>query len=81
MHLNRCTIFFIFAYLLGVFKHFPDEPIEESEPNTVSLRRVIPVRDVNDNPPIFRNRPYIVNISEAIPVGSEIEVTTGIKAY
>ena len=32
------------------------------------------MRDVNDNPPVFHNRPYIVNISEALPVGSEIEV-------
>lgn len=53
---------------------FLDEVIAETEPNTVSLRRVIPVRDVNDNPPVFHNRPYIVNISEALPVGSEIEV-------
>lgn len=41
----------------------------------MSLRRVIPVKDVNDNPPVFHNRPYLINISEATPVGSEIEVS------
>ncbi|XP_039748897.1 cadherin-23 [Pararge aegeria] len=60
---------------LEVIISITDEGIAETEPNTVSLRRVIPVRDVNDNPPVFHNRPYIVNISEALPVGSEIEVS------
>lgn len=55
--------------------HISDEGLDETEPNTVSLRRVIPVRDVNDNAPVFHNRPYIVNISEATSVGSEIKVT------
>ncbi|KAL0840760.1 hypothetical protein ABMA28_015943 [Loxostege sticticalis] len=60
---------------LEVIISITDEGIANTEPNTVSLRRVIPVKDVNDNPPIFHNRPYIVNISEATPVDSEIEVT------
>lgn len=38
---------------------------------------MIPVKDVNDNPPVFHNRPYLINISEATPVGSEIEVSNG----
>lgn len=59
---------------LEVIISITDEGIENTEPNTVSLRRVIPVKDINDNPPIFHNRPYIVNISEATPVGTEIEV-------
>ncbi|KAI5631942.1 cadherin domain-containing protein [Phthorimaea operculella] len=59
---------------LEVIISITDEPVENTEPNTISLRRVIPVKDVNDNPPIFHNRPYILNISEATPVGSEIEV-------
>ncbi|XP_041976287.1 cadherin-23 [Aricia agestis] len=63
---------------LEVIISLTDEPTEDTEPNTISLRRVIPVRDVNDNAPIFHNRPYIVNISEATPVGSEIEVNPNI---
>ncbi|XP_045493126.1 cadherin-23 [Colias croceus] len=60
---------------LEVIISITDEGLSNTEPNTVSLRRVIPVRDVNDNPPVFHNRPYIVNISEATPVDSEIEVS------
>ncbi|XP_068630269.1 cadherin-87A [Battus philenor] len=59
---------------LEVIISLTDEGIANTEPNTVSLRRVIPVKDVNDNAPVFHNRPYIVNISEATPVGTEIEV-------
>ncbi|XP_049865838.1 cadherin-23 [Pectinophora gossypiella] len=59
---------------LEVIISITDEGIANTEPNTISLRRVIPVKDVNDNPPVFHNRPYILNISEATPVGSEIEV-------
>ncbi|XP_013134373.1 PREDICTED: cadherin-23 [Papilio polytes] len=64
---------------LEVIISITDEGIANTEPNTVSLRRVIPVRDVNDNPPVFHNRPYIVNISEATPVGTEIEVSPKIR--
>ncbi|CAH2991920.1 unnamed protein product [Chilo suppressalis] len=60
---------------LEVIISITDEGIAGTEPNTISLRRVIPVKDVNDNPPVFHNRPYIVNISEATPIDSEIEVT------
>ncbi|XP_047515658.1 cadherin-23 [Pieris napi] len=60
---------------LEVVISITDEGVSDTEPNTVSLRRVIPVRDVNDNPPVFHNRPYIVNISEATSVGNEIEVS------
>ncbi|CAH2074945.1 unnamed protein product, partial [Iphiclides podalirius] len=60
---------------LEVIISITDEGIANTEPNTVSLRRVIPVKDVNDNTPVFHNRPYIVNISEATPVGAEIEVS------
>ncbi|XP_072941019.1 cadherin-87A [Epargyreus clarus] len=59
---------------LEVIISITDDGLANTEPNTVSLRRVIPVKDVNDNPPVFHNRPYIVNISEATAVGSEIEV-------
>ncbi|KAG7299357.1 hypothetical protein JYU34_016291 [Plutella xylostella] len=59
---------------LEIIISITDEPVAETEPNTISLRRVIAVKDINDNAPIFINRPYIVNISEATPVGSDIEV-------
>ncbi|XP_063531882.1 cadherin-23 [Cydia strobilella] len=59
---------------LEVIISITDEGIANTDPNTVSLRRVIPVKDVNDNPPVFHNRPYILNISEATPVGSEVEL-------
>lgn len=51
-----------------------DEGIYGTEPNTVSLRRVIPVRDYNDNQPTFLGRPYLVSVSESVPVGSVLEV-------
>ncbi|XP_026328265.1 cadherin-23 isoform X1 [Hyposmocoma kahamanoa] len=63
---------------LEVIISITDEGVANTEPNTVSLRRVIPVKDVNDNPPVFHNRPYLINISEATPVGSEIEVKPNI---
>ncbi|XP_052751367.1 cadherin-23 [Galleria mellonella] len=63
---------------LEVIISITDEGVANTEPNTVSLRRVIPVKDVNDNPPVFHNRPYIVNISESTPIGTEIEVTPNI---
>lgn len=51
-----------------------DEGIYGTEPNTVSLRRVIPVRDYNDNQPLFVGRPYLISVSESLPVGSILEV-------
>ncbi|XP_053602394.1 cadherin-87A [Plodia interpunctella] len=59
---------------LEVIISITDEGIAGTEPNTVSLRRVVPVRDVNDNPPRFLNRPYVLTVSEATPVGTEIQV-------
>ncbi|GBP73902.1 Cadherin-23 [Eumeta japonica] len=64
---------------LEVIISITDEGIANTEPNTISLRRVIPVQDVNDNPPIFHNRPYTVNISEATPAGEEIQLNPPIK--
>jgi len=51
-----------------------DEGIYGTEPNTVSQRRVIPVRDYNDNQPTFLGRPYTASVSESLPVGSELSV-------
>lgn len=46
-----------------------------TEPNTVSLRREIPIRDYNDNTPVFIGRPYTTSISESTPIGTDILVT------
>lgn len=42
-----------------------DESLFGAEPNTISIRREIPVRDYNDNAPMFIGRPYSSTISEA----------------
>lgn len=49
---------------------FTDESVGGVEPNTVSLRREIPVLDVNDNPPVFSGRPYSFSVSESTKVGT-----------
>lgn len=51
-----------------------DEGIVGKEPNTVSLRREIPIRDYNDNTPLFVGRPYRANISEASSIGTQLFV-------
>ncbi|KAH8322014.1 hypothetical protein KR059_000394 [Drosophila kikkawai] len=51
-----------------------DEGIYGTEPNTVSQRREIPVRDYNDNQPTFLGRPYTASVSESLPVGAELNV-------
>lgn len=55
-----------------------DESIFGGEPNTVSLRREIVIKDFNDNAPQFIGRPYSTTVSEATPVGSIIEVSPNI---
>lgn len=57
---------------LFFFSPLPDEPIKDSEPNTVSLRREIAVVDVNDNAPEFLGRPYSFVVSEDTRVGTII---------
>ncbi|KAL5291988.1 hypothetical protein ACFFRR_011017 [Megaselia abdita] len=49
-----------------------DEGIIGKEPNTVSLRREIPIRDYNDNTPLFIGRPYRANVSEASSIGTQL---------
>ncbi|XP_015043174.2 cadherin-87A [Drosophila pseudoobscura] len=51
-----------------------DEGVYGTEPNTVSQRREIPVRDYNDNQPTFIGRPYTASVSESLPVGDELSV-------
>lgn len=51
-----------------------DEGVYGTEPNTVSQRREIPVRDYNDNVPTFLGRPYTASVSESLPVGAELTV-------
>jgi hypothetical protein len=56
-----------------IFTHiFPDDAPVGSEPNTVSLRREIPVIDRNDNPPKFEGRPYLFSVVETARVGSVV---------
>lgn len=51
---------------------FADEPIKDSDTNTVSLRREISIVDVNDNPPEFLGRPYSFSVFEDVKVGTVI---------
>lgn len=51
-----------------------DEGIVGQEPNTISLRREIPIRDYNDNTPLFVGRPYRAHISEASSIGNHLFV-------
>ncbi|ALC44966.1 Cad74A [Drosophila busckii] len=55
-----------------------DEGVFGSEPNTVSQRREIPVRDYNDNQPTFHGRPYTASVSESLPVGAELAIAPAI---
>jgi hypothetical protein len=70
----------IFGIYIINFSHytvivsFTDEGVLDTEPNTVSLRREIPIRDYNDNPPVFIGRPYSASISETSAIGSLVEV-------
>jgi hypothetical protein len=59
-----------FTELLKLY--FSDEGIAGSEPNTVSLRREIPILDVNDNAPEFHGRPYAFSVPETTHVGSTL---------
>lgn len=59
-----------------MFNHFfSDEAAGASEPNTISIRREIPIRDYNDNAPTFLGRPYRAMISESAKVGSEVTIS------
>ncbi|KAF6205675.1 hypothetical protein GE061_019848, partial [Apolygus lucorum] len=58
--------------IIEVIISITDESVGGAEPNTVSLRREIPVMDVNDNAPEFHGRPYSVVLSENIKSGSVI---------
>ncbi len=55
-------------------RFFTDEGVLGTEPNTVSLRREIPIRDYNDNSPVFHGRPYTASISESTNLQTEIVV-------
>lgn len=60
--------------LVEVIISITDEGVLGTEPNTISLRREIPIRDYNDNPPVFHGRPYTVSISESTAVRSPVLV-------
>lgn len=69
---------FFFHQISSINHSFTDDGLFDTEPNTISLRREIPIRDWNDNSPIFIGRPYSTSISEATPVESIIEVSPNI---
>lgn len=52
----------------------PDEGIGAAEPNTISIRREVPIRDYNDNAPQFVGRPYRATITESAKAGAEVVV-------
>lgn len=56
------------------FSTHSDDGVLGTEPNTVSLRREVPIRDYNDNPPVFVGRPYTTSISESTSLQSIIEI-------
>ncbi|KDR10809.1 Cadherin-23 [Zootermopsis nevadensis] len=58
--------------LVEVIISITDEGIAGSEPNTVSLRREIPILDVNDNAPEFQGRPYSFAVAETTRVGTTV---------
>ncbi|XP_037084523.1 cadherin-23-like [Pollicipes pollicipes] len=52
-----------------------DVVAEGSEPNLVSVRRLVPIVDANDNPPVFNgleNGAYRFSVSETSEVGSTV---------
>lgn len=55
-----------------------DEGVLGTEPNTVSLRREIPIRDFNDNAPTFIGRPYSAKMSESTKPGAIVKITPDI---
>lgn len=56
-----------------------DERVYGDEPNTVPLRREIPILDVNDNQPLYHDQPYTFTVLESASPGatlfSQIRVT------
>nr|VZI39916.1 unnamed protein product [Spirometra erinaceieuropaei] len=42
------------------------------EPNSVETSLTIHILDVNDNPPIFVNTPYVFTVSETAPIGHKV---------
>lgn len=52
--------------------NFSDEAVGDSEANTISLLREIPVLDINDNAPVFEGRPYSVQLTENTPPGTRV---------
>lgn len=57
--------------------------MSDAEANTVSIRREIPIIDVNDNPPLFGSSQYSLIVSEATKVGTIVSnnITISDKDY
>lgn len=70
MHvIKRISCIRIFLYLAV------DEADGNDEPNTVSLRRIIPIRDFNDFHPTFLGRPYSAKVLETSKIGHVVETS------
>ncbi|XP_058830626.1 cadherin-23 isoform X2 [Topomyia yanbarensis] len=52
-----------------------DEGTLGTEPNTISLRREIPIRDYNDNTPTFIGRPYSASLVESTKPGTAVKIS------
>lgn len=61
--------------IVEVIISITDIGLHNTEPNTISLRREIPIRDNNDNRPEFIRRPYLASVSESLPINSELAIT------
>lgn len=76
IRLHRCCIIFLFnTFLINVFilhSKCTDETTPDEEPSTVSLRREIPIIDVNDNLPLFGSTQYSFSISEGTKIGTVV---------
>lgn len=64
---NKKKIALIMCTLLLI-----DEPKNNAEANTISIRREIPIIDVNDNPPVFTSAQYSLSVSETTAVGTTV---------
>ncbi|KAK7083295.1 hypothetical protein SK128_010006 [Halocaridina rubra] len=58
--------------MIEVIITITDERVYGDEPNTVPLRREIPILDVNDNLPVFHGTPYRLTVLESASPGATL---------
>ncbi|XP_064094597.1 protocadherin Fat 1-like [Macrobrachium nipponense] len=58
--------------MIEVIITITDERVYTYEPNTVPLRREIPILDVNDNSPEFHDTPYSLSVLESASPGATL---------